>query len=86
MNLVETQREQKIHEERLAAREAELYEREKMLRFKEIEIQMKHLQAQQLPVSVMTPTPKKRKNFRKRLLKKESSNSMSSMISGPSGK
>ena len=81
---METQREQKIHEERLAAREAELYEREKMLLFKELEITMKQQQAQQ--PGVMTPTPKKRKNFRKRLLKKESSTSTSNMISGPSGK
>merc|ERR1719215_2599518 len=43
---------------------------------------MKQQQAQQ--PGVMTPTPKKRKNFRKRLLKKESSTSTSNMISGPS--
>ena len=84
VNLVETQREQKIHEERLAQREAELYEREKQLLFKELEITMKQQQQRSHPVSV-TPTPKKRKNFGKRLLKKQSSSSTTNMISAPSG-
>ena len=85
VNLVEAQREQKILEERLAAREAELYEREKQLLVRELDIAMKQQQQQQQPLSV-TPTPKKRKNLRKRWLKNESSGSSSNVISAPSGK
>jgi len=83
VNLVEAQREQKILEERLAAREAELYEREKQLLVRELDIAMKQQQQQQQPLSV-TPTPKKRKNLRKRWLKNESSGSSSNVISAPS--
>ena len=84
VNLVETQREQKMHEERLKQREAELAERELTLLQRELNIMI--VQQQQQPQTT-TPTPKKRKGkFRKRLLKKEPSTSSSSMISGPSGK
>jgi len=82
VNLVETQREQKMHEERLKQREAELAERELTLLQRELNIMI--VQQQQQPQTT-TPTPKKRKGkFRKRLLKKEPSTSSSSMISGPS--
>ena len=82
VNLVETQREQKLHEQRLQRREAELAERELTLLQRELNVMM----AQQQP-SMARPTPNKRKGkFKKKmLLKKESSNSTSSMISGPSG-
>ena len=83
VNLVETQREQKMHEERLKQREAELAERELTLLQRELNIMI--VQQQQQPQTT-TPTPKKRKGkFRKRLLKKEPSSSSSSMISAPSG-
>ena len=83
VNLVETQREQKMHEERLKQREAELAERELTLLQRELNIMI--VQQQQQPTTT-TPTPKKRKGkFRKRLLKKEPSSSSSSLISGPSG-
>jgi len=76
VNLVETQREQKMHEERLKQREAELAEREHTLLQRELNIMIHN---------TTTPTPKKRKGkFRKRLLKKEPSSYSSSMISGPS--
>eukprot|EP00092_Neocalanus_flemingeri_P007352 GFUD01007939.1.p1 GENE.GFUD01007939.1~~GFUD01007939.1.p1 ORF type:complete len:1128 (-),score=188.67 GFUD01007939.1:37-3420(-) len=82
VNLVETQREQKMHEERLKQREAELAERELTLLQRELNIMI--VQQQQQPHTT-TPTPKKRKGkFRKRLLKKEPSSSSSSMISAPS--
>jgi len=82
VNLVETQREQKMHEERLKQREAELAERELTLLQRELNIMI--VQQQQQPQTT-TPTPKKRKGkFRKRLLKKEPSSSSSSMISAPS--
>merc|ERR1719206_1611842 len=82
VNLVETQREQKMHEERLKQREAELAERELTLLQRELNIMI--VQQQQQPQTT-TPTPKKRKGkFRKRLLKKKPSTSSSSMISGPS--
>ena len=82
VNLVETQREQKLHEQRLQRREAELAERELTLLQRELNIMM----AQQQP-NMAKPTPNKRKGkFKKKmLLKKESSNSNSSMISAPSG-
>ena len=80
VNLVETQREQRLQEQRLQQREAELAERELTLLQRELHVMM----AQQQP-SQSIPTPKKRKGkFKKKmLLKKESSSS--SMISGPSG-
>ena len=82
VNLVETQREQRLQEKRLQQREAELAERELTLLQRELHVMM----AQQQP-SQAIPTPKKRKGkFKKKmLLKKESSNSNSSMISAPSG-
>ena len=79
VNLVETQREQRLQEKRLQQREAELAERELTLLQRELHVMM----AQQQP-SQAIPTPKKRKGkFKKNKLKKESSSS--SMISGPSG-
>ena len=80
VNLVETQRVQRLQEQRLQQREAELAERELTLLQRELHVMM----AQQQP-SQAIPTPKKRKGkFKKKmLLKKESSSS--SMISGPSG-
>ena len=79
---METQREQKLHEQRLQRREAELAERELTLLQRELNIMM----AQQQP-NMAKPTPNKRKGkFKKKmLLKKESANSSSSMISAPSG-
>lgn len=81
VDLVETQREQKMKEELLKQREAELEEREMTLLQRELNIMIHQQQPQ-----VTTPTPKKRKGkFRKRLLKKEPSTASNSMISGPSG-
>jgi len=80
VDLVETQREQKMKEELLKQREAELEEREMTLLQRELNIMIHQQQPQ-----VTTPTPKKRKGkFRKRLLKKEPSTASNSMISGPS--
>ena len=82
---MEAQREQKIHEERLKMREEKLLERERQLYYKELDIALKQQQQLQPTALGSTPTPKKRKNFRKRFMKQESSGSGSNMISAPSG-
>lgn len=82
---METQREQRMQEERLKQREAELEQREYSVMQRELNIIMMGQQQQSATTAPnLTPTPKKRKGkFRKRLLKKEPSLSSSSIISGP---